>query len=224
MFGQLTWYLARSAGLLAWALVTASVVWGLLLSSKAGVQGRRPRPAWLLDLHRYLGGLATIFVLVHVVALVADSYVHFDVVSVLVPYASEWRPGAVAWGVVGLWLLLAVELTSLARRRLPRRVWRLVHGASFPLFLVATIHGLTAGTDTGSVAFVGVAAALILVVAGLTGLRIDQARRPRPTARPAPVRPSVVPVPPSPPLAPAWAGAADGWPAWPAPAASDLDA
>ena len=177
MFGHLTWYLARSAGLLAWSLVTASVVWGLLLSSKASAAGKRPRPAWVLDLHRYLGGLATVFVGVHVVALIADSYVHFDIVSALVPFASQWRPGAVAWGVVGFWFLLAVELTSLARRRLPRRAWRLVHGASFPLFIVATIHGFTAGTDSGSILFVGGAVLAILAVTALTGLRLEQARR-----------------------------------------------
>jgi hypothetical protein len=196
MFAQLTWYLARSAGLLAWALVTASVVWGLLLSTRAAARGRRPRPAWVLDLHRFLGGLAVVFTAVHVAALLADSYVHFDLVSVLVPFAGTWHPGAVAWGIVGMWLLLAVELTSLARRHLPRKAWRLVHGASFPLFVTATVHGLTAGTDAGSLAFVGSAAAAILVVAGLTGLRIDQSRRPglvasRARSSPAPAGPPV---------------------------------
>src|SRR3954470_1053157 len=150
MPSTLPWYLARSAGMIAWALLTASVIWGLTMSTKASALGRRPRPNWMLDLHRYLGGLAAIFTGVHVVALLADNYVHFDLVSVLVPFASSWRPAAVAWGVAGFWLLAAVELTSLARRRLPKRVWRAVHFASFPLFLMATVHGLTAGTDAGT--------------------------------------------------------------------------
>jgi len=174
----LPWYVARSAGLVAWSLLTASVVWGLTMSTRARPFGHRPRPAWMLDLHRWLGGLATIFVAVHVLAILADSYVHFTLWSVLVPFASSWRPSAVAWGVVSLYLLLAVELTSLARRRLSKRAWRAVHFASFPLFLLSTVHALMAGTDAGSWAFVTVATTSVLGVAALTARRISDATRP----------------------------------------------
>ncbi len=162
--GTLPWYIARAAGLVAWGLLSASVVWGLALSTRA--LGRTPRPAWLLDLHRYLGGLATVFTGVHIAAVVADSYVHFGVASVLVPGA------AVAWGVVGLYLLLAVELTSLARSRLPRKVWRMTHAASFPLFVVATVHLLTAGTDAGALLTRALVTAVVATVAGLTAYRV----------------------------------------------------
>ena len=147
MSGQLPWYVARAAGLMAWALLTASVVWGLAISTKAKAFGRRPKPAWTLDLHRFLGGLATIFTAVHVGAILVDTYVKFDLVSVLVPFAASWRPAAVAWGVASLYLLLAVELTSLAKARIPRRWWRSIHFASFPLFVMATIHLLTPGAQ-----------------------------------------------------------------------------
>src|SRR3954451_14720192 len=87
MTSQLPWYIARSAGLMAWAVLTASVVWGLAISTKTSVAGKRPRPNWMLDLHRYLGGLATTFTVVHVAAILLDSYTHFDVVSVVIPFA-----------------------------------------------------------------------------------------------------------------------------------------
>jgi len=173
--GTLPWYLARSAGMVAWALLTASVLWGLLISTKAKAFGKRPRPNWTLDLHPYLGGLAAIFVGLHVVAILLDSYIKFDLVSVLVPFASSWRPVAVAWGSVALWLLLAVELTSLARRQLPKQIWRAIHFASFPLFLSATVHALTACTDAGSLTFELAATAAILSVADLTALRLAHA-------------------------------------------------
>jgi methionine sulfoxide reductase heme-binding subunit len=67
---------------------------------------------------------------VHVAALLVDSYVGFSVVDVTVPFAFHWHPVAVAWGIVGAYLLLAVELTSLVRHRLPRGLWRRVHYAS----------------------------------------------------------------------------------------------
>lgn len=174
----LSWYVARAAGLTAWSLASAGVIWGLLISSRASAFGRRPRPAWTLDLHRYLGGLAAVFTVVHVVGILADPWLHLSVVAAFVPFVSSWRPGAVAWGVVAMYLLVAVELTSLARARLPRKVWRAVHFASFPLFLTATVHAFTAGSDTGSVLFVGAATGVILAVAGLTGLRIREAMRP----------------------------------------------
>jgi predicted ferric reductase len=161
---------ARSAGIVSWALLSASMAWGLALSTRAF--GKRPRPAWLLDLHRYLGGLAGIFTAVHVVAILADSFVHFSVIDVLVPLSAGWHPVAVAWGIVAMYLLAAVELTSLARRYLSKRVWRGFHMLSFPLFALATVHGLSAGTDaTGKV--VVVAVAVTALVAGLIGVRLS---------------------------------------------------
>jgi len=116
MSGTFPWYVARAAGLVSWALLAAATLWGLALSTRA--LGDRPRANWLLDLHRWLGGTALAFTGVHVVALLADQYVHFGVAEILVPFTSSWHPVAVAWGVVAAYLLLAVELTSLARNRL----------------------------------------------------------------------------------------------------------
>lgn len=194
MTTQLWWYVARASGLLSWALLAAAVLWGLALSSR--VFGRRPRPAWLLDLHRYLGGLAVVFVGVHVGAILLDTYVHFGLVDVLVPFAGTWHPAAVAWGIVAMYLLLAVELTSLARQRLPLRVWRRVHYASFPLFVLATVHGLTAGTDRSPAVQVGMLA-VAGVVALLTLLRALPARGAPASSRPPGPRPD-----PRPPTAP----------------------
>jgi sulfoxide reductase heme-binding subunit YedZ len=159
---HVAWYVARAAGLVAWALLSTSVVWGLLLAVRFG---RRPSPRWLLDLHRFLGGLAVVFTGVHLVGLVADTTVPFDVVDLLIPGASPWRPVPVALGVVALWLLLAVELTSLLMRRLSRQAWHRVHLASYGLFWMATLHGVTAGTDSHSlVAVLSVDVAVSVVV------------------------------------------------------------
>lgn len=142
---KLAWYIARSSGLVAWVVVTASILWGLTLSTR--LIRRRGVPAWLLDLHRFLGGLSVVFSVVHLVALVVDDYVHFGLSELFVPYASTWRPGSVAWGIVALYLLLAVEVTSLLMKKMPRKFWRAIHGSSFGLFIAATAHGLTSGAD-----------------------------------------------------------------------------
>ncbi|MGZ4188611.1 MAG: ferric reductase-like transmembrane domain-containing protein [Actinomycetota bacterium] len=142
---KLWWYVARSCGIVAWGLLTLSVLWGLFVSTR--LLGKKAPPAWLLDLHRFLGSLSVTFVGLHLVGLWADTYVHFGPSQLFLPFVSRWKPGAVAWGVVGFYVLIAIELTSLAMKRIPRRVWKNVHRTSFVLYAVATVHALTAGTD-----------------------------------------------------------------------------
>jgi predicted ferric reductase len=139
-------------------------------------------------MHRWLGGTALLFTGLHVFGLLADQYVHFGPVEILVPFASRWHPAAVAWGVVSLYLLLAVELTSLARARISKRTWRQVHAASFLLFVTATLHGLTAGTDMRTPIFRSIAFAVVALVAGFTAIRVGNVVRSRAGA-PTPTRP-----------------------------------
>src|SRR5712691_11119721 len=101
---QIPWYVARAGGIVAWALLLLTMVWGLLLATK--VLCRKPGPAWLLSLHRYLGALTVAFVGVHVGAVLLDSYTSFGVTDVLVPFTGSWHPVAVAWGIVGMYLLV----------------------------------------------------------------------------------------------------------------------
>lgn len=169
---QLWWYTARSSGVVAWAMLSTSVLLGLTLSTRAF--GKRPRPAWLLDIHRFLGGAAVVFTGVHLLSLFLDSFVSFGAVELFVPFASSYRPTAVAWGIVGFYVLLAIEITSLLRKHLSKRAWRATHFLSFPLFVFASVHAMTAGTDSNTpilrAGVFGVAAA----VAGLSAIRASQ--------------------------------------------------
>src|SRR4029450_9841691 len=114
---QLWWQVTRAGGLVAYGLLAASTIWGLAVSTR--LLGRWPTPGWTLDLHRYLGGLALTFTGIHLAALLLDSYIQFDVLDLLVPFAAAWRPGAVAWGVVAVYLLGAGQGASLAPRPPP---------------------------------------------------------------------------------------------------------
>jgi hypothetical protein len=142
------WWLSRSAGLVAWLVVAAAVVWGLLASTK--LIRRRGLPAWILDLHRYLGTLTIVFVAGHVGAIWADSFVKFGPRQLFVPFASTWKPHAVAWGIVSTYLLVAIQTTSWAMRKLPRRIWHRIHTLSIPMLVMATVHAFLAGTDRGN--------------------------------------------------------------------------
>jgi sulfoxide reductase heme-binding subunit YedZ len=175
MSSQVWWFVSRSSGIIAWALLTLSVCWGLFISTKA--VAKASTPSWLLDLHRFLGGIAVTFTAIHLIGLWADSYVEFGWSEMFVPMASEWKPGPVAWGIVALYLLVAIELTSLAMKFLPRKLWRAIHHLSLPLYAMATYHGVAAGTDKTNQVFRLAALASINIVTFLAIVLILAARR-----------------------------------------------
>lgn len=185
---KLWWYLARAGGLMSWALLALSTLWGFVLATR--LFRTRPRPAWTLDLHRFLGALAVVFTAVHAGALVADGAIHFGPAEIFVPLASRWHPVAVAWGVVALYLLVAIEGTSLMMKRMSNAAWKRIHRTAFVLYVFATIHGLAAGTDARGSAWRWIMVGVTAVIMFLWVLRMfsGKARRtvPIPAASPAP--------------------------------------
>lgn len=178
MTTHMWWYLSRSSGIVAWLLLTTSVLWGMFLSTK--ILQAHKRAAWLLDLHRWLGGLTIAFVVVHIGALIADSNVKFTVADVLVPGMSSWRPLPVALGVLAMWGLVAVQGTSLMMKHLPRAFWRKVHLTSFLAFALGLGHSIFAGTDTTSPLMMGTLLLTALMVTFVAIYRVLTKRRPTP--------------------------------------------
>lgn len=175
---KLPWYVARAAGLVAWCMCSASVIWGLLMSSR--LVRRRGAPVWLLDLHRYLGTLAIVFTAVHMAGLWLDDYIDYGIRELMVPFTGEYRPVAVAWGIVAFYLLVAIQLSSWFMRRLPRKIWHAIHLGSIPLTVLATIHGFLAGADRGNLIVIWTAIVFCAVMVFLTGSRVAARRAARP--------------------------------------------
>ena len=163
------WYVERAGGILAYALLTGSVILGLLLSGKTRLAGW-PRFA-LEDVHRFVGLLAGAFILIHVGALLFDSYLPFSLTNLVIPGTAPYRPLSVALGVVAAELLVALALTNRYRKALSYRVWRLAHYFSFAVWLLALVHGIAAGTDRGTVWALALYIGSASVVAGLTASR-----------------------------------------------------
>ena len=169
---KLYWFTARSAGMVAWAVCTASILWGLALSTR--LVRRRGAPAWLLDLHRFLGLLTIVFTAIHMAALYLHSRLEFKEFpfgprELFVVWESKYAPGAVAWGIVAFYLLVAVQVSSWLMKRIRRRLWHTIHLSSFAIFVSATIHSFAAGTDRHNkliqwVALTGGAMVFFLVV------------------------------------------------------------
>lgn len=172
---QVWWYLARSSGIVALVLLLLSLVWGILLATRI----LRPddRPAWLLDLHRWFGSLAVIMTVLHLAGLVLDGYVDFGLAEIFVPGASSYRPLAVAFGIVGMYSLVAVQISSYFRRRLPRVVWQRIHMLSYLMLWASAMHAGMAGTDVGSAAYQMLAFTLSAAGIGIVLVRILVPRR-----------------------------------------------
>ena len=142
------WILARSSGLVAYALLTVSVLAGLVLKSRPF--GTSLRPAAVTDLHRFLALLGLGAVTAHGLALVLDTTVHFSLPSLLVPGLAPYRPLWTALGVLAAEAMVVVYASFAARKWIGARAWRRLHWATYLVFALATVHGLAAGTDSGT--------------------------------------------------------------------------
>jgi len=138
------WYVARAAGLVAFAFLTASVWLGLAMSTKL-LSNRRQKTlfAW----HQTLMWTALSMLVLHGAALILDPVMHFGLQAVVVPGLAPWRPVAVGSGVVAGWLALTLAVSFQVRRRIGQKRWRLLHYASFGAFALALGHAINLGTD-----------------------------------------------------------------------------
>ena len=165
------WILARASGLLAYALLTSSVLAGLVL--KARPFGAALKAAVVADLHRFLAMLGLGFIVLHASALVLDSTVRVSVAALFVPGLVPYRPLWSAFGVLAAELMLLVYASSALRRRIGVRAWRRLHWLTYAVFALATIHGLAAGTDSGrpwALALYGGAVGAVIAAAGWRAL------------------------------------------------------
>jgi sulfoxide reductase heme-binding subunit YedZ len=138
------WYTARAAGIVAYLLLSSSVVLGLSMSARASFAW--PRFA-VQEVHRFLTIVAAVFVAVHGASLLLDRVVPISLGQELVPFADGYRPFAVSLGIVAAELMAAIGVTNALRGRIPHRLWRRAHYLTIAVWAAATAHGLLAGTD-----------------------------------------------------------------------------
>ncbi|MBI3731869.1 MAG: ferric reductase-like transmembrane domain-containing protein [Chloroflexi bacterium] len=171
---QALWYVTRAAGLMAYFLLWLSTAWGIAVSSKL-FDPLQPR-AWTYELHQFLSLLAIGFIVLHVVVLLGDHYLPFSLAEILVPFAAPYRPLWVGLGVIGLYLTLLVTITFYIRRWIGARAFRAIHYFSFIAYLMVTVHGWFAGTDSalGTTQWLYLGSALVIVF--LTVYRVVMAR------------------------------------------------
>jgi sulfoxide reductase heme-binding subunit YedZ len=139
------WYSTRATGLVALVLLTATVVLGVLTSVRLRT---RNWPGFAFQsLHRRISLLTVVFVGLHVVTTVSDSFAPIGWVSAVVPFTSPYRRLWLGLGTVAVDLLLAVAVSSLLRHRISPHSWRALHWLAYASWPLAVAHGLGTGTD-----------------------------------------------------------------------------
>jgi predicted ferric reductase len=143
------WYLSRSSAFAAYGLLWASMAVGIMISNKMARMW--PGGPTAFDIHQFTGLLGLNIGLFHALILLGDRFIDYRLAQILLPFGSvNYRPTAVGLGQVGFYALIVVSLTFYVRRWIGHRLWRVVHYVSFAAFLLTMVHGLLAGTDSGS--------------------------------------------------------------------------
>jgi DMSO/TMAO reductase YedYZ heme-binding membrane subunit len=178
MTSPVLWYAARATGLVSLVLLTATVVLGLLTTMRVS-SPRWPRFA-TQDLHRRVSLTTLVFLGVHILATVIDTYVHVGWAAVVVPFASPYKTVWVGAGAVAVDALAAVAVSSLARKRLRARTWRSLHWLAYLSWPAAVVHGVGIGTDMrlGWVQLLTAACVGAVGVAGVARVLRTRLRRP----------------------------------------------
>ena len=175
------WYLTRASGAVALVLLTFAVVLGVLEVRR----WRSPRwPRFLVDsLHRTASLLAMVFLALHILTSVLDSFASISLTDALLPFAGSYRPFWLGLGALAFDLLLAVTVTSMLRQRVGFRAWRAIHWLTYASWPVALLHGLGTGSDVRQAwLLIGSVACLCLVLAAvlvrvISGWRQNPRRR-----------------------------------------------
>lgn len=190
--GTSAWVTSRAAGITAFLALTLDVLFGLLVST--GAADRLVPRHRSVEIHRWLSSVALALIAVHALALTADRFVRFDVLDAMVPFLSSYRPVAVGLGILAAHAALAIHLSFGLRKRIGVKAWRAIHSLSFFAFAAALVHGVFAGTDSGTPLVRAMYLAAGAAVGGLVLLRLATAARASgPPARSTPGVPGALP-------------------------------
>lgn len=145
MSDTILWYATRGAGVVSLLLLTGVVVLGILAAT------RWQSPSWprflTTGFHRNLALTTLVFLALHIVTAVVDPFTALGWNAALIPFSSPYRRFWLGLGVVAIYLLLAIVVTSLLRPLFGHRAWRATHWLTYAMWPVAVIHGIGTGTD-----------------------------------------------------------------------------
>ena len=178
------WDAARAAGITALVLSGLTVATGTLFAARWFTGGGRA--AVLRAIHEGVALATLVAVGVHGVALLADPWLKANATQILVPFASPYRPAAVALGQVASYGFLLLGPTYYLRKRLGVTGWKRAHRFIAIFWGLAVLHAMTAGTDAAATWFLAGTLPVLGAAAVLVASRLAVSRT---AAVPASARP-----------------------------------
>ena len=180
------WYVTRAAAVSAYIVLTVVVLLGI---SRSLVRISGSRASWMLEeIHQFLAILVAALVGLHLLSLFLDPLIPFSLLNFALPIAEPYRPFAVDLGVLSLYGLVIVLGSSWLRRYIKHTSWRALHYISFAIFLLLTLHGVLAGSDSGQpwmifVYLVASAAVVLMTIIRMLWVPSNAPSAARPTTR-----------------------------------------
>ena len=169
------WYATRATGLMALVLLTVTMVFGMTTTTRARA---RNWPGFAQqEMHRRISILSVVFVGLHVLTSVMDTFVNIPLAAVVIPFTSKYQGFWVGVGAIALDLMIAVFVTSLLRERMRPATWRAVHWLAYLSWPVALAHTFGMGTDAGEGWVIVLGIVCGLSVAAALGWRLRAASR-----------------------------------------------
>ncbi|MEA2387919.1 MAG: methionine sulfoxide reductase heme-binding subunit [Thermoleophilaceae bacterium] len=157
------WLASRSAGVVAFLLLTTSVVLGLAMALRLAPRNAVPA---LRKGHERVAIASLAAIGAHGTLLLGDPWLHPGLSGLLVPFAMSYRAVWTGLGVCAGYLAAALSLSYYPRRRIGARRWRNAHRLIPIAWVLATAHVIGSGTD-GSQAWLLIpltAAGLLVIV------------------------------------------------------------
>jgi predicted ferric reductase len=143
------WFLARGSAFASISLLWISMALGLTITNK--IARLWPGAPAAFAIHEYVNLLGMAFAIFHALVLLGDRYIGFSLVQLLVPFSTaSYRPLWVGLGQLGFYLWVMVTLSFYIRKGIGQKTWRLVHYASFLVYIMGISHGLFSGTDSSA--------------------------------------------------------------------------
>ena len=145
------WFLSRASGVTAYVLFWASMMMGLLMSTKT-TRLWSTGPTFMA-MHEFTSILGLLFAGFHALILLGDAFIQTDVVQILTPFLMDFgKEGAqsiwVGFGQLGFYALALILLSFYVRQRISYGVWRWLHFGTFVAYMLVTVHGMLVGSDT----------------------------------------------------------------------------
>ena len=143
------WYMSRASGIIAFVFLWLSMLMGLIKTTNLIPRGKSSAIA--IDLHQFVSLAGLFFSLFHGVILLWDPYIAMTLGQMLVPFTVfNYRPLNVGAGQISLYLWAVLVLSSSVRKSIGRATWRMLHYLSFGVFWLVLLHGISAGSDSGT--------------------------------------------------------------------------